>query len=344
MEIRNRLSYIDSIRFIAAFLVVIQHTTEVFRELTTCGVWISDYVNTFDFGRMGVVMFFCVSGVVIPSSLKGSNKIVGVKKFFVKRFFRLYPAFWLSLPLGWLTSWYIWNKPIDVLTVLANITMIPEALGKVGIEGLYWTLQTELTFYFLCVILFCFGILHKTKPLIFICLTLLITYILMFTRGNDCLLILHLCIMFWGALFRKYIDREHYELILLLSLAFIAFFICVLPLLHYVYGANDAMVFKLLGGYTFAMLLFIILATCIKINNTKTAYWGEVSYSIYLFHPVVFYPVFWLFGKCVYGRGYHLLIYLLLITPFILLLSKFVYENVEKKYIDMGRRISKNIN
>src|SRR4051794_36699042 len=92
---QQRIDYLDGLRGVAATLVLIGHAAE-----ETCATVsaptldrILDYVG---FGRIGVVAFFCVSGFVIPFSFRPPD---AVRNFAISRFFRLYPAYWLSLAL-----------------------------------------------------------------------------------------------------------------------------------------------------------------------------------------------------------------------------------------------------
>jgi len=47
-------------------------------------------------GGLGVLLFFAISGYVIPNSLRGT-RVRGLKRFVIHRFFRLWPTFWLCL-------------------------------------------------------------------------------------------------------------------------------------------------------------------------------------------------------------------------------------------------------
>ena len=96
-----RLAYIDSARAIAASLVVWAHSAEVFAKLgpEISNRWMDEVAGRLDVGRMGVVVFFAISGFVIPSSL-GPREAGATRRFLVRRVFRLFPAYWLSIPLG----------------------------------------------------------------------------------------------------------------------------------------------------------------------------------------------------------------------------------------------------
>lgn len=336
MDKISRFRYIDSIRAIAAILVVIQHTSEVFITITDKGTYLANIVDYFDFGRMGVIIFFCVSGFVIPSSLKGEH-LLGIKCFIIKRFFRLYPAFWISLPLGWYTSWYIWGKEINISTVLANITMVPNIFDSPEIQGLYWTLQTEIFFYILCICLFLFNKLNDFKYLVIISVFFLLMYMILLLYTYDIRIFYHIGIMFWGSIFRKYIG-ENKNYIIKYSLGFIFIIIVgIIPLALYQYTLCDFG--KIIGGYSLSMALFILLTLIIKINNVKIAYIGEISYSIYLFHPIVFYPIYKLAGYYSWIYNYHLIVYIIISVVLTIILSIIMYEKIEKRYIDKSRRI-----
>ena len=107
-------------------------------------------------GNAAIVIFFAISGYGICGSLRGS-RWQGSVDFVVRRFFRLYPVFWLSVIFSVLMVWLPQSKDFTWPMVLANATMLPEAQGYGTLVVVYWTLETELAFYFLCLILFLLG-------------------------------------------------------------------------------------------------------------------------------------------------------------------------------------------
>ena len=175
MNKTNRFAHIDALRGIAALLVIWLHVSEVFfnlsPEILKKGTALYDFARSIDLGRIGVVIFFSISGFVICKSLNG-NAIEGSKKFIIRRFFRLYPAFWVSIALGLFSMWWLFDKPFGFNIIAANITMLPDLLGQEQIIGLYWTLETELAFYFLCWILFINRNINNPLVLIFFICTI----------------------------------------------------------------------------------------------------------------------------------------------------------------------------
>lgn len=89
-----RYNFLDDLRGIAALAVFMQHllghiyhTIQEFHPLYKSVYFL--LAETVDWGRFGVVLFFLVSGFIIPSSLNKSS----ILTFIIGRFFRLYPAY-----------------------------------------------------------------------------------------------------------------------------------------------------------------------------------------------------------------------------------------------------------
>jgi len=97
--ISRRLAYIDGLRGVAALMVVVQHGMETAFSHAPADSALRQvvklvFLDDFNIGRVGVVAFFCISGFVVPFSFAGPAPL---RAFVVSRFFRLYPAYWLSI-------------------------------------------------------------------------------------------------------------------------------------------------------------------------------------------------------------------------------------------------------
>src|SRR5262245_45112649 len=104
-----RIAQADGLRALACLLVVWQHISEVYKTIASGGLWMSHLADSVDFGRIGVSAFFAISGFVVPSSIRGP-RVAAVLDFMERRFWRLFPPFWFSIPLGVLAVWVIWGK------------------------------------------------------------------------------------------------------------------------------------------------------------------------------------------------------------------------------------------
>jgi hypothetical protein len=149
---RPRLAFLDVARCMAALLVFIEHAIDmlVYHYQGT-----GPHVGVL--GKIGVVLFFIISGFIIPQSLQegGSNL-----RFWIRRFFRLYPAYWLAVGV---TAVYVHVKHEDLYKpsdFLINLTMLQGFVSRPHVLGVFWTLHLELIFYIACSCLHAMGLLR----------------------------------------------------------------------------------------------------------------------------------------------------------------------------------------
>ncbi|MFF3484345.1 acyltransferase family protein [Streptomyces sp. NPDC002701] len=148
----SRLGWLDALRGIAALVVVFDHSSYTFmadfrRELMP-------YFNT---SRYGIMVFFLVSGYIIPSSLERQGC---VRTFWIGRIFRVYPL-WAAVVTVLLACNALGIAEIRdlgpqsaVTAAVAHVTMLQELLGTPGLLLVLWTLSYEMSFYLLVVALF----------------------------------------------------------------------------------------------------------------------------------------------------------------------------------------------
>lgn len=371
----KRFGYIDAQRGLAAILVIWLHATDAFKQLPTppVGDLLYAFSAALDTGRVGVILFFAISGFVIPSSLRAignQTKADALRVFLIRRVFRLYPAYWLSV-VGAALLGLLFMTPFSLQTVLLNLTMIQSVFGAPDVLGLYWTLRLELIFYIACACLFTLGALQQPRglvvgmfagPIIFIvlprCVHLLNPNWLHPTSAGPFLnylteYALFISVMFWGALFRCWHDHDQAEgtppfsRAILVVLILFPLGVCALPVLNWIFYAYlpSALASKLsvfMPPVSVGLGLFILLSTKLQINSRFTTWLGEISYSMYLFHPIVFYTLFALLrdNRLPGLANAHLGVYLLLSVLGSIALSALIYYAVEKPMIRLGRQLS----
>lgn len=344
---------IDALRALAAYLVVWMHVAERHHELSQLGAALYTLPQAVDAGRIGVITFFVISGFVIPSSLKGA-RLQGLRTFVIRRFWRLYPAYWLAVILGYWACHILSNNPMKMAEVAMNFTMIQESLGYPSVMGHFWTLQVELLFYTTCALLFALGLLHRPW------VALLITLALAWVSGEFLLGILHhlgpfalnsvrghtlffLSFMFWGSLYRHWRDANYPKDWKLLGLMVAACCILRHPCISLSQGlaqGNESAIRYALS-HILGLALFIAGALALRIQSSRIAYLGEISYSVYLFHPVLLYAglwaLKWLPPVCQQLHlGFYVAFHLVASTLF----AHLVYSRVEKPAMSLGRRLS----
>ena len=153
MTIRNyseRVFYpgIHALRGVAAALVVFQHA--VYSAHTVLG---EKYVNEFpiNFGRLGVVLFFSISGFVIAL-----NRSRPVGRFLIKRVLRIYPSYWIAIVVA-AGVMFIGGGPLGIPPITA-ISLFPSYVSGFSFTIPYWTLVFEVTFYIIAALVFTLGL------------------------------------------------------------------------------------------------------------------------------------------------------------------------------------------
>ncbi|WP_285424432.1 MULTISPECIES: acyltransferase [unclassified Pseudomonas] len=334
----NRLAYLDALRGIAALLVVFTHLF-----VPVVGhVWVFD--NLIDPGKLGVLWFFMISGVVIPYSLKPVAD--GAQRFLISRFMRLYPAYWLSLLLFVLMLKLSGATLPSWPQIVANLTMVQAALGFDDVVGLYWTLFIELVFYALCLALFLAGKLYDLVfrarcSLAFLLLGLAMAAVREVTeRKLPVALPLALSLMFFGSVWRQWLLAEHSPtLTRQLKRLLIAFAVLLPPTLIMAYN-KDMGTGETWGRYCFtyavAISSFLLLTRSVRLDHPALVWLGAVSYSLYLLHPSMGMLSELLLGK----TGASALVIALCATLLTLGAAHLCFRYIEHPFIQLGKRLN----
>ncbi|MFG2790400.1 acyltransferase family protein [Streptomyces sp. NPDC048419] len=171
---RPRLYAIDGLRLVAALMVAVHHYAGSWRvDQPANAVWdrpVSEIMPTVyhlaTYGWIGVEIFFVISGFVICMSCWGRTP----RQFFVSRVIRLYPAYWFGIVF---TTVFVvvvpgvWDR-LKVRDILLNLTMLQSGSGVDSVDGVYWTLWSELRFYLLFMAVVATGLTYR-KVVIFCC-------------------------------------------------------------------------------------------------------------------------------------------------------------------------------
>lgn len=164
--LKNDTGYLEQLtwlRGIAAFFVVISHViraTEV-NYLPQSNYTIPSFLYLFDLGTFGVLLFFTLSGTTLYIS--HTNKSVPISHFYIKRFFRIWPAFAVSLllyilfqPLFFslypkLQGFWIEHQFIAAYSatdIMQYLLLISNIDGNIGLfNNAYWSLPVEFQYY-----------------------------------------------------------------------------------------------------------------------------------------------------------------------------------------------------
>jgi peptidoglycan/LPS O-acetylase OafA/YrhL len=282
---KKRLRNIDALRGICAILVVLQHTAPP--SWQGAGIWASHPIFSLDFGRIGVATFFLISGYVIPFSVPTGGQ--RVMKFWIARFFRLWPAYWVAI----LVTLIIGSSeiPLNLRNIAFNFTMFQKFFGIQDMVGPFWTLQIELIFYVLITIMIAFnvvrnksyyrigfyvmigsslamsalrGLLHVMLP---VAIPMALTLMCLGGHIRNCRLI------------TKPIPR----------IMVVCYIVSLIPICLFAYSANmrgSDDPYKWMLAYSAALCLFLLFESFGDAPSVAV-FMGTISYSVYLLFPAV---------------------------------------------------------
>lgn len=286
-----KFNTIQNLRGIAALLVLLFHVTGLIYES-------HHYMymfNLFKQGSIGVDLFFVLSGFIITymhwAQINLKNGVV--VKYLLKRFFRIYPLYWIILiPL--IIIYFIYpflgNSSIRLSSsIIKSLTLYPQQSSR-AVVSVAWTLSYELIFYAIFGVLLIVGNRLAIVVLFIWIMGIVLVSMNLFSFTNyamSCIFnMVNLEFLLGCAI--GYLVSRHKVLRLAhsIKLLYVSLFILCLS-----YGSAFANIFRansvLAYGVPFTMIIYSLV--CIEIKETVAfprilTIIGDASYSIYLTH------------------------------------------------------------
>ncbi|WP_321381236.1 acyltransferase [Rhizobium sp.] len=153
----KNLPSLQVLRFVAAFSVVLFHLG------SGMAVEFSSSTNVFDFGTLGVDIFFVLSGFIISYT---ANPQRGIGYFAIRRFARVVPLYWLLtlavIAIATIKPSLLNSTTVTMEAVIKSMLFIPYEKSSGAVQPLLflgWTLCYEMFFY----VIYAFCLLWKNK-------------------------------------------------------------------------------------------------------------------------------------------------------------------------------------
>jgi exopolysaccharide production protein ExoZ len=276
---------VQYLRGIAVLAVVISHSA----SFTSGGLRIAPLLDgRLDYGRLGVDMFFQISGFIIAVvSLRGRDlaPAIGIGDFFRRRFTRIVPLMWVAILLFAALQW-LGHVRGQEWGYLRALLLLPGTL----VPALVWTLRQELIFYIIFAIGFLTGGWWRVLPMLWFAAILLVPHgpgtlsshdsplALLLTQRNLGFVAGLFVALLWFRHSSRWRFRTPVEPLVVLALGGAAVMFAVVPMLRLDTGI----------GLTLALLPLLLFAAHVecppglarRIGET----FGDASYAIYLFH------------------------------------------------------------
>ncbi|MDE0930243.1 MAG: acyltransferase [Halioglobus sp.] len=149
---------LHALRGIAALAVLFFHWEQIF---PTGGEWLQQFfpaatlldpTTYIGFGWMGVPLFFILSGWLLGSQVISTQlSLRFLKRFWARRFLRIYPAVWAELAVLLIVAGaipgLITQAGYDTLLLQFLLWINLPPMMAAPINGVWWTLPVELGFY-----------------------------------------------------------------------------------------------------------------------------------------------------------------------------------------------------
>ncbi len=273
----NRTNNFDTLRTIAALMVLVSHSFPLSGQSDLEPVWRLSREQT-SAGAMAVTVFFVISGYLITQSFERHNN---ASVFVINRALRLVPGLtfvtlFLSFIVGPLLTTLPWSNYFSAretyLFPAINISLVEFRDGLPGVflgnpyphavDGSLWTLQYEVACYALVLLLGICGLLNKYVTLgLFIVFFTLVRY---WTGGYYISL---------GVDFLAGAVLYHWKPPLRSSLALGCGVLLAISFLTVGFRLASATV----GAY---VVIYLALSSSVRLP--RLARWGDFSYGIYI--------------------------------------------------------------
>ena len=327
---RARIPALDLLRFVAALSVMMFHYG--YRGYMADGLLNPRFTiiaPVARFGYLGVNLFFMISGFVILISAEGKS----AASFFQSRVVRLFPAYWVACTITYVSMHALGAAHLarTFNDWLANLTMLQGTFVVPNVDGVYWTLLTELRFYLL-VFLVCATGLFSALPLL---LAGWAGYAFLAMRKiivPDAPAIYPYCIYFIaGAAFYLIYRRRALAVALPLVAVsgYMAFQRCTddAAMIARNYGQTVSPVTLALVVGTFFVIFALIASRRLRLRERAwMSVLGAMTYPLYLLHQFLGYA---LLNKLTAGAMKYRYIWLVVVVLFLLALSWTVNRFVE---------------
>lgn len=180
--VKRTTYFIDVIRAIATISVIISHIVFMYYNGAAQSVFtyllqpsenisgggierITEFLQGFSFGSFGVALFYLVSGFCICFSVEKRSFI----KFWLHRLVRIYPVYCIGFGMVFIGILLYANYysrlgvQYSFNDYIVQISLIRDWLWKPSIDGLSWTLETQLKIYFVISLIRASGTLDNYK-------------------------------------------------------------------------------------------------------------------------------------------------------------------------------------
>ena len=307
---------LNAIRFIAAFLVVVHHIEALKTRIPIPNYWDNKVILLI--GRIGVILFFVLSGFLISLLLfkeQQATKSINIKNFYIRRIFRIWPLYYLIIistffiipfidffTIEGFSKDVVWSNLFVKLCLYVILlpNLVLTLFGPVSYASQTWSIGAEEQFYLVWP--FLMKYIKNKWILMFgvIAGYLLIKFSFHLLPRNEFIIILNgywistpIHCMAIGGIFALLIYKNSAATKFIRNLLFATttqVIVLIATFSSIALGFN----FPHLNDEFYAILWGILISNfaanlkrLFSMENSWSNYLGKISYGLYMFHPIV---------------------------------------------------------
>jgi peptidoglycan/LPS O-acetylase OafA/YrhL len=354
----NRLHFIDSLRGFAALYVIMFHMVLVPSPKLMIPAWLHPFIYN---GGTGVTLFFVVSAFTLCFTLEArQGEPKRTASFYLRRVFRIVPLYyvWLTVMAFTEWGWGTWHHKTLLLFTTFSYNFVPSC--QEGLVWASWTLGVEMVFYLFFPLLFSI-VKTATRAWLFVIFSLFISA-------------LHFKCVQWSGLppgtQEKVTKFSIFHQLPVFAVGMLAYFLykrlmekerpnrrlfawllglgtAGVVLLPYIPKALDIFpsIYLMAVAYTLLLLGLSGMPTFVIVNRV-TIFFGTISYSLYLNHPLLIYNCSRVYSF-IYSHRANLLLKLAacygLTLIMVTVLSCLTYMLIEQPGIKLGSQLIRRL-
>jgi peptidoglycan/LPS O-acetylase OafA/YrhL len=346
---------LTGLRFFAALMVLMQHGADNLKSLGVNNLWLNSVF--FTVGVEGVYLFFILSGYLLARLyLLGDTKFV-IDLFYKKRFWRIFPLYIIGVLSCYLLLSISDRINHDYIAFKSRIMLFPFYLVgfpnfiiglpdiKLGSLTSLWSIGTELQFYFLfpLIVYYFRKINHKSVLVIgSMILVYMLFYYLRIFPGSHYFKVtistLRFDLLFIGICSAIILDKVKSKYNFYYS-EWINYLLILTAISAIIYGLTNQIIWLKESILIFSFICLIFLLTS---NKSKTFfdwpsihYLGAISYGIYIYHPLVSYPLRAIINALIdttkFTSTSFVVIYFIILIGITIIISHFSYQYIERR-------------
>ncbi|MEO7214398.1 acyltransferase [Mucilaginibacter sp.] len=356
---------LDGIRAIAALLVVLSHV-QLHKKLQ--GIHHQDVIDFKNFGKIGVTIFFTLSGFLISYLLleeKKRFKKVSLKHFYIRRILRIWPLYFLLIVVGFFiypakgSMHALWLSVFLMPNVAFCMKLLPDMFDPI------WSIGVEEQFYIFHPHIFrqknVKNILYALTGILILLVTLNLTVryyqyhnqfllsldlFLYFTRFDDMMIGAIVALLYFNTKNNSFTFRFQAAFNLLFNKYFQmglagAFVIFICLFVRREIGHGDLII------SAFSALMMVYLCepgnTNVFLGNNVVTYCGKISYGIYLLHKYPLMLMLFIVRNYIHPTSafWQIVILYLGTVTLVVILASISYFGFERYFLRIKNRFQK---